>query len=309
MQKSTVSSSSVEQLLRQRLGEVTHLHQLTEGLASQAFGFRHDGSEYVIRIKSWLGGFQKDAFVSRTFASAHLPIPEVITVDRFDHDLAFCLSRRAPGMRLHDLDTAEMRAVTGPTAEIMRTIAEADVSGTTGFGRFDASGMGPYCTWRAFLLGMGDAQRHDWQAHASQVDLDVVNRLLQAVEQLSEHCPEERHLVHGDFGSYNVLTDGTRITALIDWDLALFGDPLYEVANVLFWREDHLEPLLQHLEALPSEAPGDRARLACYQLRIGLQELFDSAVGANPVSTEWLTTRCLDVLNRVQETVGNLRGA
>jgi hypothetical protein len=38
------------------------------------------------------------------------------------------------------------------------------------------------------------------------------------------------------FGSYNLMTDRRRITAVIDWDRALFGDPLYELANLLFWR-------------------------------------------------------------------------
>src|SRR5699024_2408647 len=43
-------------------------------------------------------------------------------------------------------------------------------------------------------------------------------------------------LVHADFGSNNVLTDNGRITAVIDWSEAMFGDSQYEVANIFFWR-------------------------------------------------------------------------
>ena len=39
-------------------------------------------------------------------------------------------------------------------------------------------------------------------------------------------------LLHGDLGSHNVLTDGDRLLALIDWEDALAGDPVYDVA---FW--------------------------------------------------------------------------
>src|SRR5262249_61598305 len=41
---------------------------------------------------------------------------------------------------------------------------------------------------------------------------------------------------HRDFGSNNVLTDGIGITAVLDWDAAGCGDPLYDVGAALFWR-------------------------------------------------------------------------
>ena len=33
-----------------------------------------------------------------------------------------------------------------------------------------------------------------------------------------------------------MITDGTRITAVLDWDAAGCGDPLYDVGTALFWR-------------------------------------------------------------------------
>jgi len=46
----------------------------------------------------------------------------------------------------------------------------------------------------------------------------------------------EPALLHGDPGPHNIFTDGLEITALIDWEDALSGDPLYEVA---FWATFH----------------------------------------------------------------------
>jgi hypothetical protein len=45
-------------------------------------------------------------------------------------------------------------------------------------------------------------------------------------------------LLHGDLGNHNVFTDGTDITALIDWEDALSGDPVFDVA---FWATFHPE--------------------------------------------------------------------
>ena len=298
MQKSSVSQPAIEQFLQQRLGVITNLHQLTEGLASQAYGFQHDDADYVIRIKRWMGGFEKDAFVSRTFLSASLPIPEVVTVDRFNDDLAFCISRRAPGVRLQDLNAADVGRMVGELAQILETIAAADLCGTAGFGRFDASGTAPFPNWKEFLTGMDDSRSCDWRAIAPRLDMPLVDHLLRGVRALAEHCPEERRLIHGDFGSYNVLTDGSQVTAVIDWDLALFGDPLYDVASLFFWEEKQLEPIIQHFKGCLSDVPGAKERVTCYQLRIGLQELFDSASGGAFDSIEWLTTRCMDLLNQ-----------
>jgi Ser/Thr protein kinase RdoA (MazF antagonist) len=44
-------------------------------------------------------------------------------------------------------------------------------------------------------------------------------------------------LLHGDLGSHNVLTDGDRLLGLIDWEDALSGDPVYDLA---FWATFHL---------------------------------------------------------------------
>jgi hygromycin-B 4-O-kinase len=89
-----------------------------------------------------------------------------------------------------------------------------------------------------------------------------------------------------------VLTDGEHVTAVIDWDRALFGDPLYDVANLLFWREEHLRPLIERIKRQGRTVPHWHERVFCYQLLIGLQEIYDSAMGTGTISLAWLTNRC-----------------
>ncbi|KAJ2430302.1 hypothetical protein GGF41_001026 [Coemansia sp. RSA 2531] len=38
-------------------------------------------------------------------------------------------------------------------------------------------------------------------------------------------------LCHGDLGFYNVLTDGSKVTGIIDWEIARFDDSLYELKS------------------------------------------------------------------------------
>jgi hygromycin-B 4-O-kinase len=303
MAKPSLSDSTIQAALQKRWGEISAVERLAEGLDSQTCGFRHDGADYVARINRSSCGFQKDAFVYRRFAGPALPIPEIVDIARLDDGHALCISRRAAGVRVHDLTSAELPQIIGSIREILTAIAGADLAGTSGFGRFDARGSGPYGTWHDFLASVADPGRFNWADVDPGVDMAAINAAVGFVEALAKRCPEERCLVHGDFGSYNLITDRRWITAVIDWDRALFGDPLYEIANLLFWREQGLEPLTLGSSAVSGDEPKRAERLLCYQLRIALQEIHESATGETSVDLGWLTTRCKNLIEQARRRV------
>ncbi len=107
-------------------------------------------------------------------------------------------------------------------------------------------------------------------------------------------CPERWQLAHGDFGSNNVLARGGNITGVIDWSEALLGDPLYDVANILFWRTwlNCMEQQAAYSESRIANDPGVKRRLICYQLRIGLRETLESAKAGNGEACRWAFARC-----------------
>ena len=154
MPQPILNASTVHEFLKRRWTKVSDFHQLTEGLASQAFGFKWEADAYVMRIGRHAYGFEKDAFVSRTFGGIALPVPEVLEVGHFGDGLFFCISCRATGKRLFDLGTAEMPRMVAPVTQTMRAIAAADLSGTRGFGSFGPMGSVPFATWRNFLRGI-----------------------------------------------------------------------------------------------------------------------------------------------------------
>ncbi len=264
-----------------RFPDARDICRLSEGLSSQAFTFRRADEGFILRINPCIAGFRKDAHAVRAFTRQDLPIPAVTELGEFDADLAFCVSRRAPGTRLDRMDATAARRLAPGVAAAIAAIASTDIRASTGFGRFGPTGGAPHPTWRAFLLAIAD---RDWAPVRSRVDPALLDSLQAVVRALSPACQEVRHLVHGDFFGSNLLSDGQAVTAVIDWDLALFGDPLYEWANLAFWNEACLRPALA---LAPRPVPGYGERMRCHMARIGLEELHASATGRFPDSLAW----------------------
>ena len=105
-------------------------------------------------------------------------------------------------------------------------------------------------------------------------------------------------LVHGDFGSNNVLAEGEHITGVVDWSEALIGDPLYDVANIFFWRTwlPCMEQQAQFFEAHPLKLPNWKERVLCYQLRIGLSEVLANAFDRRDKTVFWALRRCEQIV-------------
>jgi len=97
--------------------------------------------------------------------------------------------------------------------------------------------------WRA--LGLGDvlsdpgeraalAELQRWEQILRQDQLEAHPELDLAIDWLRANARPSRRtvLVHADFKPGNILLDGDRVSALLDWELAHLGDPLEDLGWV-----------------------------------------------------------------------------
>lgn len=80
----------------------------------------------------------------------------------------------------------------------------------------------------------------------------VPDPLLQlALNWLEDHIPADEGpavLVHGDAGAGNFMHANNRVTALLDWELCHYGDPMEDLAGI--WVRSLFQPLLPMAEVL-----------------------------------------------------------
>jgi hygromycin-B 4-O-kinase len=295
VRKPRVPREDVRSFLEARFGKVSGFTSIAEGMESQAFAFESGAERLVARVNRSAHGFEKDRFCSEAFSGPDLPVPRIRLLATLA-DTWICVSVRATGETLQALGDGAA-AYARPLATVLDAMAAKDVSGITGFGPFDAHGSAPFVHWRDFLKTIADPDRFDWETTADRVDLAAVTPFIESVTRYASHCDNVRGLVHGDFGSNNVVAADGRITAVVDWSEAMVGDPLYDVANVFFWRS-WLACMEQQCRFFEEEEEPwrvkDVERLRCYQLRIGLETIHEAAAGGGDDggTIAWALDRC-----------------
>lgn len=270
---------------------------LNEGQESQAFRFDDGHDAFVLRIGSSRRGFEKDRWAQMTVGE-RVPVPRVAALGQFDQDNVYCITEWTPGVTLEDLAPADVETVVDEVRKVWCEIARSAVDSIEGFGDFDPDGTAPAVSWQEVLHATLEEGTADLVDGGHSAGLQDFRRVFDTYRELIVRCPEERALIHCDFGSNNVLTHEGRITAVLDWDCAMVGDPLYDVATSRFWAT-HLSCMrvqAEHFDRILPALPSYKDRVLCYALRIGIEEARESFEVGDREMAKWVMDRCLELL-------------
>jgi hypothetical protein len=73
---------------------------------------------------------------------------------------------------------------------------------------------------------------------------------------------------------------------------------LYDKANILFWNEDKLQPLVRQIKQKYITSTETKAAMYCYMLRIGLEEIYNTVIlNKAGYDIEWVANRLTDITN------------
>jgi len=256
------------------------LHFISGGESSQAFSFATSGEDFIIRVNRHSSrGYKKDKDAFLRFHSPQIPIPEIVSIGQMSNGYHFVISKKAEGDTLRHLPTEEVQKTLPSLFEVLDAIHKVDISGEKGYGKWRSDQGGENKSWREVILSVGknivDEKSGVSLFETTFLEKEVWDKVNNRLGTLLEYCPEERYLIHGDYGSDNVLAKEGKVTGVIDWEHSMYGDFLFDVAWLGFWKRDnnYEEVYQEFCKSINKELPNFNERILCYKLYIGLGSL------------------------------------
>ena len=268
----------VEQYLRD------HIEGLGEGsLQVRQFPSGASNLTYLLQIGDWEGVLRRPPFgpvppkahdmeresgllrkISPVFPLA--PMPYFFCNDLSILGVPFYVMERRKGVVLND---SFPRGVT-PTEALCRQISQTVVETLAQIHAIDwqAAGLSEFGHPDGFL----SRQVKGWIERYFRAQTDEIPQVETLTRWLAEHVPQspQATLIHNDFKLNNMLLDAndlTRVTAVLDWEMATIGDPLFDLAITLsYWvNADDPEELRTILPAVTT-MPGFIRREDCMEI-------------------------------------------
>lgn len=288
MAKPEFSAAALDRFLESAFPFRGPLRQLTEGEESRAFAFDAGEEALVVRVNAKAEGFEMDRLIGAALSDCAIPVPDIVMLAPLETGSFACVSRRMPGDTLQALPEGGAFEFGNAVAQILDQLAGLDEAILH---RLAASPlMATQASWPDFVATV---TRLDWR-QASTGARASIDRWTDLVAERIDKLPQSRGLMHGDFGSNNVLVQRGVVSGVLDWSEARIGDPLYDVANILFWRSwlDCMEQQCRYLEQREPWRLAERDTLGCYQLRIGLETLHGAFADGDARLIDWVILRC-----------------
>jgi hygromycin-B 4-O-kinase len=273
------SIDAIAEFLHDRFDRVSDVAPLKPGGWSSAYEFRSSGRDLVLRLGPHRADFDKEKAAAQ-WRSPLLPIPEVLDLgDVFDG--SFIVSQRHFGVALADASPDRVDAILVRLFDVLVAMREITLPGR-GFGIWlGSAGDAPAPTWAAYLNGARDRDETrligwrqgllaDAEAH------DAFHRGCDLLSSVVDAVPNVRRVVHADLLLNHLVAPDDSITAVFDWGNSLAGDPLYDVAWILYcipwFPAIRREQVISLARALFDE-PDLNFRLAVYELHIAVSEM------------------------------------
>jgi hygromycin-B 4-O-kinase len=273
------SAEAVEAFLSARFPGTDAVTQLEASGWSSAYSFRSEGRELVARFGQHREDFAKERFAD-TWHIPGVPIPEVLELgDAFDG--AFIVSQRHHGAKLAEISAERVPAAITSLFGVLVAMRQITLPGE-GFGiwltpNYDA----PSRTWADYLTGSANRDESrlvDWRAKlAAHPNASVAfERGCREMERRAAEVPNTRGIVHADLLLNHLVAEDDTIVTVFDWGNSLAGDPLYDIAWILYCIPWYPAINRDHVLALTRahfDEPGLERRLAAYELHIAIDSL------------------------------------
>ncbi|HYK08229.1 MAG TPA: aminoglycoside phosphotransferase family protein [Candidatus Eisenbacteria bacterium] len=244
-----------------------------------------NGTQYVVRVhpKGVKNGYFYVEKVALDLAKQHgLPVPEILEIHEAenDNDMDLALMSVVEGNTMDVLlskDNSPEKALLFQAGTLMAKVHDIRVDG---FGFFDNTIakkenklIGIHKTNNEFIHVALEENLQRLVALSVSTQQEV-QKMQDIMDTYSFESVDGARIVHNDFADWNLLTNGTEITGILDWDECCGGDPIADLACwSMFFNIDRYEHFLKGYESLAKLPDDYEKRFHYYRLRYAISKM------------------------------------
>lgn len=281
--KTQIGQSFVDVFLKEKFFlQASTPNFIAGGESSQAFDFSVQGKDYIVRFNKKVEGFEKDRYAHNNFSELGVLVPKTLDVGKLEGGFYYSITEKSPGLLLKKIKKSERRSFLPNILDTLGVINSMDISRMSGFGKFNAFGEAPFQTYQEFLKDLNTRVANFFIMETKNVLLEkeIFMHLLEEYNKYIEYCLETRCLVHGDFSSDNMTIMNKQVAGVFDWEHAMYGDFMYDIAWLIFWDEmkggdkiGYSEIIFAYCRSKKYDLKNYKERLWLHQLYIGIDAL------------------------------------
>lgn len=271
------------------LGEIGHWRRLGHGRNNPSFVINET---WVVRFDGledrYSQRFAGEALAYEALRALGVPAPAhaIADVSRQIVPVEYMVLSYVHGGAV--IDTARQLTPTQSRAlahEVGGILAQIHSVTYTGFGPLFALSQGGLKTWHDFIYNY--FTEYATRAQTSGADTDDIiaqmSRWLDALEPRFRHIPYGA-LAHTDYHFENILQQGGRVTAVVDWEWAVSGDPSWDFHVEDDWDDiggGHKEAVYAGYTALCPLPADHHERVRLYKALRALDDVVESLENGN----------------------------
>jgi len=255
----------IEQVFKKKPVKV---EPIGNGVTSKAYSFKIKNLEYVFRIAESQNGYKKEESLFKLITYFDKTAPRIYKVGQIGKKF-FSISKRCKGVMADKIDFNNPDKLMLNFVKKVYSYHTLSLKNTAGYGNINLDGIGLNNNWGEYILEQKQFVSEYW-------DKDYFDFCRSKIQTIIKKLPNTRSLIHGDLGFNNVLVDKNKITGIIDWNDAKFGDFVYDIAYVSFWskRTDYSKLFYEYYKTQGGlDLNNFRTRMGCYSIHIGLNLL------------------------------------
>jgi hygromycin-B 4-O-kinase len=283
--KPKVEISEVIDVLHKHFSSEVREITLIEGKGniSTVFSFGLFDKEYVIKFSDSAGEFETEKFISNLLCSQGIPFPLCVELGR-SKSFHYVISERISGQNLNSCSYEQQIRMLPEVIQILTRLNHVNLGTTKGYGMINSSGDGSHNSWKEHIVATYAEDQEDsfWQGwyglfKTSCLEKEVFDECYNRLLAYSTYNEQHRYFIHGDFHQYNIMSNGQRITGVIDSN-GKYGDFLIDLAT-LDWhikthlRQDVVQRYQDYQEKICIAIPNFKERLIGAQYYNGLAGL------------------------------------